>query len=241
MSQWQQSTRELEEVWAQHRHLSTGMESIVSHEVETALAEKNLELERLYQELDDAKENTPELQAQILASKSEEVLVVRDEDYFDNACQLLCQRVQQWVLNFSKYSDMRPCRLTRDIRDDKVSDRVENAILAGPDTIDMYLTERQKRRDVFMSVIMTMVWEYIFTRYFFGMDREQRQKLKQLEKNLTEVGPPSTVHHRRAKTLSLLSKRPVFQPQRDNDTEAVVQEIYGTLSKLLPLPRELEA
>jgi hypothetical protein len=33
-----------------------------------------------------------------------------------------------------------------------------------------------------------MIWEYVFTRYLFGMDREQRQKLKSLEKTLSEVG-----------------------------------------------------
>ena len=29
-----------------------------------------------------------------------------------------------------------------------------------------------------MSVVMAMVWEYVFTRYLFGMDRDQRKKLK---------------------------------------------------------------
>jgi len=33
-----------------------------------------------------------------------------------------------------------------------------------------------------------MIWEFVFTRYVFGMDREQRQKLKSLEKALGEVG-----------------------------------------------------
>ncbi|KMU85460.1 hypothetical protein CIHG_03242 [Coccidioides immitis H538.4] len=91
-----------------------------------------------------------------------------------------------------------------------------------------------------MSVVMTMMWDYIFTRYLFGMDREQRQKLKTLEKQLCEVGPPAAVQRWRATTLSLLSKRRSFQEQRALDTEAVVQEIYRTLSKLLPPPQELE-
>jgi hypothetical protein len=52
-----------------------------------------------------------------------------------------------------------------------------------------------------------MIWEDVLTRYLFGMDREQRQKLKQLEKNLGEVGSASAVHRWRALTLTLLSKR----------------------------------
>jgi len=106
--------------------------------------------------------------------------------------------------------------------------------------VDIYLADRVKRRDVFMSVVMTMIWEYIFTRYLFGMDREQRQKLKQLEKNLSDVGPPSSVHRWRAMTLTLLSKRESFKGQRASDTEAVVQEIYSTLARFLPPPQALQ-
>lgn len=238
--QWQSSARDLEDVRLQHNELSTGMEELVRHEIDTALAQKNVELQQLHEELDLAKNKIRELQAQILSSRSTDVLVIRDEDYFDQACQSLCQHVQQWVLRFSKFSDMRACRLTRDIRDEKVTDRLDNAILDGSD-VDVYLADRIKRRDVFMSVVMNMVWEYVFTRYLFGMDREQRQKLKQLEKHLSEVGPPSAVHRWRATTLMLLSQRPNFQQQRDLDTEAVVQEIYHTLSKFLPPPTALEA
>jgi len=237
--QWQESSRELEDLRSKHTELSTGMEGIVRRELDIRLAEKDAEIHRLYDELEDAKAKIRELQQQILVGQSDEVIVVRDEDYFDNACQQLCQHVQQWVLRFSKFSDTRICRLTREVRDEKVVDRFENAILDGSD-VDIYLADRVKRRDVFMSVVMTMIWEYIFTRYLFGMDREQRQKLKQLEKNLSEVGPPSAVHRWRAMTLTLLSKRASFQGQRASDTEAVVQEIYSTLARFLPPPQQLQ-
>ena len=237
--QWQESSRELETLRSQHAELSTGMEDIVRHEIDTALAEKNAELRRLYNDLEIAKEKIRELQQQILASQSDEIVNVRDEDYFDHACQQLCQHVQQWVLRFSKFSDTRMCRLTSEVRDEKTVDRFDNAILDGSD-VDAYLGDRVKRRDVFMSVVMTMIWEYIFTRYLFGMDREQRQKLKQLEKSLGEVGSPSSVHRWRAMTLTLLSKRESFKGQRTNDTEAVVQEVFKTLSRFLPPPHHLE-
>ncbi len=198
------TTKELEELRQQHGELSTGMEEIVRQEINTALEEKNAELQRLRNELDIAKEQVRTLQQEILASKPKDnFLVTRDEDYFDNACQELCKHVQQWVLRFSKFSDMTPCHLAAEIADEKVVDRFENAILDGSD-VDNYLSDRVKRRDVFMSVVMTMIWEYIFTRYLFGMDREQRQKLKSLEKTLSEVGSSSL-------PFSHLSK---LQPQK---------------------------
>lgn len=237
--QWQHSTRELDELRQQHIHLSTGMEDIVRHEISIALEDKNAELNKLRDELEAAKEQIRTLQQQILASKpSDDLLISRDEDYFDGQCQQLCQHVQQWVLRFSKFSDMKACRLASAVADEKITDRFDNAILDGSD-VDLYLADRVKRRDVFMSVVMRMVWEFIFTRYLFGMDREQRQKLKSLEKILAEVGPMKAVHRWRATTLMLLSKREAFQTQRAQDTEAVVQEIYHTLSVFLPPPSHL--
>ena len=222
----------------QHTQLSTGMEEIVRHEVSVALEEKNLELRQLRDELENAKQQVRNLQQQLLVSRSNEDFIERDEDYFDGQCQSLCQHVQQWVLRFSKFSDMKACYHPSEIRDEKIVDRVENAILDGTD-VDEYLQDRVKRRDVFMSVVMTMIWEFIFTRYLFGMDREQRQKLKNLEKTLQEVGPISAVHKWRATTLTLLMKRPSFESQRATDTEAVVQEIYDTLATFLPPPSHL--
>ncbi len=240
-SQHAQATRELQEVRDAHDNLSAGMEGIVRNQVQGAVQEKDQEITQLRAELDAAKEQIREMQRQILASKANEVdfLTVRDEDYFDNACQSLCQHVQQWVLRFSKFSDMRACRLSSEINNEKTLDRLDNAILDGSD-VDTYLADRIKRRDVFMSMTMNMVWEFIFTRYLFGMDREQRQKLKSLEKTLSEVGPAAAVHHWRATTLTLLSKRKAFVQQREQDTQAVVHAIIETLSEILPPPSHLE-
>jgi len=41
-------------------------------------------------------------------------------------------------------------------------------------------------------------------------------------------------------TLTLLSRRPSFKKQRDQDTEAVVQAILDALGKILPPPSNLE-
>jgi DNA repair exonuclease SbcCD ATPase subunit len=196
--QWQSSQRELEGLRTQHEQLTRGVEGAIRDEIGIALDERNAEIDRLNAELASAREQMKGLQKQILASKKpgESFLTIRDEDYFDSACQQLCQHVQQWVLRFSKFSDTRPCRLSSEIQADtrldaatrqKIDTRLDNAILDGSD-VDSLLADRVKRRDVFMSVVMTMIWEYVFTRYLFGMDREQRQKLKSLEKTLGEVG-----------------------------------------------------
>ena len=196
--QWQTSQRELESLRSQHDQMTRGMEGALREEIGAALDERNAEITRLETELSSAREQIKSLQKQILASKkpSESFLTIRDEDYFDSACQQLCQHVQQWVLRFSKFSDTRACRLSSDIQADarldaatreKIDKRLDNAILDGSD-VDSLLADRVKRRDVFMSIVMSMIWEYVFTRYLFGMDREQRQKLKSLEKTLSEVG-----------------------------------------------------
>lgn len=237
--QLQLTSQELETLRKQHNELSDGMEDIVRQEIANALEDKNAEIRKLREELDLASQRVRLLQSEILASKGDNFLTLRDEDYFDTSCQKLCQHVQQWVLRFSKYSDNRMCRLTSDLTDEKIQARLDNAILDGSD-VDKLLGDRIRRRDVFMSVVMTMIWEYIFTRYLFGMDREQRQKLKSLEKILSEVGPPRAVAQWRATTLTLLSRRPAFATQRNLDTEAVAQEIFSVLSALLPPPAQLE-
>jgi len=232
------------------------MDSVVRDEVSTALAHKDAEIKALRADLAEAREQVSVLQQQILASKQDEsFLQVRDEDYFDSACHRLCQHVQQWVLRFSKFSDTRACRLSSELRDDQILKRLDNTILDGSD-VDHYLSDRIRRRDVFMSVVMTMIWEFIFTRYLFGMDREQRSKLKSLEKTLVEVGesqnialvqqaltispgPSKAVARWRAVTLTLLSKRKVFVEQKTQDAAAIVHEIYRTMTVLLPPPDDL--
>ncbi|GAB7346679.1 hypothetical protein MBLNU459_g1801t1 [Dothideomycetes sp. NU459] len=237
--QWKESHRELESLRQQHNELTVGMEDIVRKEIAIAMQDRNAEIRRLREELETATQQIRALQSQILSSKTEDFLSAHDEDYFDTACQKLCQHVQQWVLRFSKYSDNRMCRLTSDLADEKIEARLDNTILDGSD-VDKLLGDRIRRRDVFMSLVMSMIWEYVFTRYLFGMDREQRQKLKALEKILLEVGPTRAVAHWRATTLTLLSRRPAFATQRNLDTEAVAQEIFSVLSTLLPPPSQME-
>lgn len=237
--QWRNTSRELDDMRREHDRLTSGMREAVEAEIATALADKNSEIRQLREELDVATERIRALQIQIQTTRSREFLTVRDEDYFDGACQKLCQHVQQWVLRFSKVSDDRRCRLSTDLNDEKVEVRLDNVVLDGTD-VDRLLADRIKRRDVFMSLVMTMVWEYVFTRYLFGMDREQRKKLKDLEKTLEEVGPKRAVSQWRATTLTLLSRRDGHATQRDVDIDAVAGEVFGLLCRLLPPPSSSE-
>ncbi len=239
-----QHTERYRRLEAQHTETSRKLEqtraSNLGQHTQT-LQEKDAEIEKLRKQLDETREQVRELQRQILATKTADVdfLTIHDEDYFDQRCQQLCSHVQQWVLRFSKFSDMRASRLTSELNDEKIIDRLDNAVLDGSD-VDNYLSDRVRRRDIFISMTMYMIWEFVFTRYLFGMDREQRQKLKSLEKLLLEVGPPQAVRQWRAVTLTLLSQRPAFAEQRDKDTEAVVQAVIHTLSMILPPPSNLE-
>lgn len=223
------ATRELNDFRSQHGDHSQMLE------------EKDAEIRNLRAQLETTKDQIREMQKQILATKpaDSDFLDIKDVDYFDHRCQALCSHVQQWVLRFSKFSDMRACRLTSELNDEKIIDRLDNAVLDGSN-VDNYLNDRVKRRDVFMSLTMTMIWEFVFTRYLFGMDREQRQKLKALEKLLLEVGPPQAVRQWRAVTLTLLARRDSFMDQREQDTEAVVQAVFQTLCMILPPPSNLE-
>ncbi|KAM0417158.1 hypothetical protein ACHAPT_012866 [Fusarium lateritium] len=186
-----------------------------------------------------AAENGHEAVVKLLlgTGKVDHFLDIQNEDHFDQSCQQLCSQVQQWVLRFSKASDTRACRLTSEISEEQIIDRLDNTVLDGSD-VDAYLAHRTNRRDILMSVTMNMIWEFIFTRYLFGLDREQRQKLKSLEKILYEAGPPEAIRQWRAVTLTLLSKREPFKSQRDHDAEAVVQAIFQTICKILPPPNQ---
>ena len=239
--QWQQDKQELANLRDQHAYLNTNMEGIMRTEINRGLEDKDAEIRRLREELQLATQQIRSLQQQILDTKasSADWLSVNDEDYFDTACQELCTHVQSWIKRFSKWSDQRPCRLSSDIIDEKIEARLDNAVLDGSD-VDQLLADRTKRRDVFMSVVMTMIWEYVFTRYLFGMDREQRQKLKALEKILNDVGPSRAVAQWRATTLTLLSNRPQFGQQKQQDTQAVTATVFDTLALLLPPPTERE-
>lgn len=230
--------RELEGLREQHSRLAKDHEDILEREIEAVRQEKDYELQQLQEELESAKEQVRALQQQIVASRSVDDYIEHDEDYFEGKCTALCQHVQQWVLRFSKFSDTRACRLVGDLNDDVLADLFDDAILDGTEADD-YLQDRIHRRDVFMSVVMARLFDFVFRRYLFGLDREHRKKLKDLDATLAQVGPASAVHKWRSTTLHLLSSRPEFADQRDEDTDGVVDSIFHTLAAILPPKKDL--
>lgn len=205
---------------------------------------KDGEIARLRAQLGETKDKIRALQAEVLAASrpasTPDFLDSRPIDYFDQRCQQLCAHVQQWVLRFSKFSDRRAARPTRTLNDERLIDRLDNAVLDGTD-VDVLLRDRVRRRAVLASVATTLIWELVFTRYLFGLDREQRQKLKALERQLLEVGPAHAVRQWRAVTLTLLARRPGFARQRDADTEAVTHAVLTPLAAVLPPPEDRAA
>ena len=230
--------RELEDLREQHTRLANDHQDILEREIEAVRQEKDYELQQLQEELESAKDQVRALQQQIMASRSSDDYIEHDEDYFESKCTALCQHVQQWVLRFSKFSDNRACRLVRELGDDTLADLFDDAILDGTEADD-YLQDRIKRRDIFMSVVISRIFDFIFRRYLFGLDREQRKKLKDLDTTLTEVGPQNAVHKWRSTTLTLLSSRPEFADQREEDIEGVVDSIFETLAAILPPKKDL--
>lgn len=152
-------------------------------------------------------------------------------------CDLLLNAVREWALHFSEAHESRACRLTSDIKDKKVISRLQNTILDGSG-IDTYLQDRTTRSKVFLSLTMSIIWEFIFTRYFFDLDRQQRQKLRSVER-FFNVSSEAIVRQRGAPSLSLLSSRDIFRRQLSEDAEVAVQEILTTLTALLPPPASL--
>lgn len=254
------SAREIEELRTQCRQAITDTQDRIRWEVD----EKNADLRRLREELQREREEVQKLQHKI-ASGLDNVLVLRDDEFFRAACHNLYVHVRHWVKRFSKHSDdlkylkfdqlqeqkarkerleedpIMAARLDVDKLDrldvDKLIDRFDNTILDGSD-VESYLKDRVGRRDVFMSVIMTMMWKFIFAPYMFGIDSEKQKKLNSLEEQLAEAGKLTAVHRWRATTLSLLSKSPSFAKQREIEIEAIMHEIYDTLGSICPPPKE---
>lgn len=159
----------------------------------------------------------------------------KGEDYFDSACQKLFRKVQQWVLRFSKVSDNTACKLYDDVDDEKIEVKLDNAMLDGSD-VDRLLADRIKRRDVFTSVVVTMIWQSVFRKYMFGMDRADRQRFKAQEESLLKTASARAAGAWRVAVLTELMTTSAFQKQVELELETVTAEVMAVLTKLLPPP-----
>ncbi|KAF3941533.1 hypothetical protein ABW19_dt0203610 [Dactylella cylindrospora] len=221
----------------QYAELSSGLNEIINQQITKVAQLKDAEIEKLKQELATAKSTANRLQVKLNAMNR--YIDAKDEVYFARSCGHLFNAVQQWCVKFSKFSDAATCVAFDAIADESVKDLVESVVLDGSDVKAM-LRDRVRRREIFMAMTMALIWELIFCRYLFGLEADERKKLKALEEKLNEVGPPAAVHMWRATTLQLLSQRRAFRASLPAATEPVVQEIYRSLRSLLPPPFHLE-
>ncbi|KAF7586463.1 hypothetical protein BBP40_008823 [Aspergillus hancockii] len=171
---------------------------------------------QLQEDPKSAMDTVKELQLAVAASMQSNILNFRDADYFDVACGL------------------------GDLKDGRTTDRFDNAVLDGAD-VDACLADRVHRWDIIMSVTMAMIWEFIYTRYLFGLGRENRSWLKAMVRSFIEIGPRGTIQQWRVTTLALFTKRPEFTKQRRNDSVAIATEIFETLSRVLSPPSNVKA
>ena len=147
----------------------------------------------------------------------------------------LYNSIDAWAWRFSQTVDTRAHRFLRDIVDgDTIIDRLYAATLDGT-SLDKRLLDETLRGYFFTSVVSTMIWEFIFARYLFGLDPEQRKRLQLVEKSLSS-GPSKVLREWRATTLRILSTETGYQERCSMDAEAVTSFILRTVSAIIPAP-----
>ncbi|GLA14302.1 hypothetical protein AnigIFM62618_000678 [Aspergillus niger] len=165
-------------------------------------------------------------------------LVIYDEDDFQHSLATLFGKCSRWVSMLLEHSNHAPCLSLGELNE-HIADRFRNAILDGSD-VDGLLANPLYRKNTFISVTITMVWEFIFTRYLFGLERRIRSAIKRLEKELSQTLPQEAVHRWRATTLSLLAQDIELKEQQERDIEAISITIIDTLMSMLTVGRPHE-
>lgn len=234
--QLQETLRQLEAVRHQYSELTNNMQEHVRDEIERTMTSKDEELLRVRSELKAALDQVNNM-SRLPTNEPSSIVVgsIKGEDYFDGACQKLFRKVQQWVLRFSKVSDNSACKLYDDFDDEKIEVKLDNAMLDGSD-VDVLLADRIRRRDVFTSILVTMIWQNVFRKYMFGMDRADRQRYKAQEESLLKTASARAAGAWRVTVLTELMGTSAFQKQVELELESVTQDIMAVLSKLLPPP-----
>ncbi|PYH52451.1 uncharacterized protein BO96DRAFT_415550 [Aspergillus niger CBS 101883] len=166
-------------------------------------------------------------------------LVIYDEDDFQHSLATLFGKCSRWVSMLLEHSNNAPCLSLGELTFEHIADRFRNAILDGSD-VDGLLANPLYRKNTFISVTMTMVWEFIFTRYLFGLERPIRSAIKRLEKELAQSLPRKVVYRWRATTLHLLAQDIELKEQQGRDIEAISITIVDTLMAMLPVARPQE-
>ncbi|KAI5789763.1 hypothetical protein DFH27DRAFT_459826, partial [Peziza echinospora] len=238
----------------QYSDLQGGMEKIIRQEIDAALQEKDIEVDKLKDELTKARGMVRKLQKEAItaastaaeqinqatkAGKAEvnKYITVKSDEYFPTAFQNLAKSIHAWCTKFSRQSE-RSCLSLHRITDDWVRDRIE-VVMLDDTAVRRLLKDKSRRQDALAAIVMRMIREGVFTRYLFGLAGDERQKLNSLERHLGEIGPAAAVNLWRATTLTLLSQRATFQERRASEAAGVMKDIIRALSGILPQPTQL--
>lgn len=156
-------------------------------EIQAQLQERDSELNRLRDELVKAREEVQKLLQQQQVSAAQDSFHTKDLDHFSSSCQQLFGSLKIWCNQFSSFSAGKKCLHVHRIVDEAARDRVEEVMLDDRGVRKM-LKDEKSRPEVFMAITMRMIWEHVFTRYLFGLEVDERQKLLSLERTLAENG-----------------------------------------------------
>ncbi|GAT22687.1 hypothetical protein RIB2604_01601020 [Aspergillus luchuensis] len=159
-------------------------------------------------------------------------IVLYNINHFQDSLDTLFGLCSNWVSHFSEPFINVLCRSLDNLHPANNRDRFRDAILNGSD-VDALLADPIHRRQIFLSVTTTMIWEFIFTRYLFGLERSIRSEIKRLEKILGQTLTQEVVHRWRATTLNFLSQDTELQQLQERDIQAISLTIIDTLMSIL--------
>lgn len=171
------------ELQASFSEVQATMENVIRNQ----LQEKDSELERLRDELGKAREEVRKLQQQVSTRQDNKYIDTKDLQHFSGSCQQLFRSLKIWCNQFSSFSAGKKCLHVHRIADEAARDRVEDVMLDDRGVRKM-LKDENRRPEVFVAITMRMIWEHVFTRYLFGLEVDERQKLLSLERTLAENG-----------------------------------------------------
>lgn len=199
----------------------TILQSSAATRIQNEIQDQDKEISLLREELRKAREDVRNLERKVMARQSNRYLDIKDSTYFANSAIVLFQMVQKWCEEFSRYSAGRRCVHVHRVTDDEIKERFEQVMLDDRG-VRRLLKDRDESRRVpaFTAIMMRLIWEFVFTRYLFGLEVEERHKLLSLERTLLEVGmylhSLVIIHHSPADTLRRSRRGPSMAGNNPN-------------------------
>ncbi len=215
---------------------------------------KDDELARRDALIQDKEVEISQLRAQIEAMKEEmlddDFLDVMDDRHIAHACRRLYHDLYKFVGEYWKKSRKRPYRLTKDFRYPRVVahikkwgidaeellDRLDNCLL-DDENIDDHVGDGGRRHNIYMALLSTILYERVFSRYFFALSPSEENHISKVEKTVSDVGPPLALADWRAKTLTFHSRNKKWQVARADEMRSVTEECLYTLRSLTDPPQ----